>query len=231
MGAISFSIDERLLAFFTKELPLEVFVETGTFKGDSVNVARRFFRQCHTVEMSPALHEQAQKRFAGKDNIQLHLSDSPGFLRKHQSEFSARPALFWLDAHWCVADDTSGESSQSPLLAELHAIGQLHRDSVLLIDDARLYLCSPPRPHRISDWPDIDDVCRVLFALSPGHRLIIYNDVFVFYPAAIQNAMRQFSHETGENWLMLARAARSEWNGPTEKPSRKRKFLRRLFKK
>ena len=74
MGAISFSIDERLLAFFTGKLPLEQFVETGTFKGDSVNVARRFFRQCHTVEMSPALHEQAQQRFAGASNVKLHLS-------------------------------------------------------------------------------------------------------------------------------------------------------------
>ena len=53
MGAISFSIDEKLLAFFKRELPVKTFAETGTFKGDSLEIARKFFDACYSVEASP----------------------------------------------------------------------------------------------------------------------------------------------------------------------------------
>ena len=43
MGAISFSIDENLIKELMKFLPLEIFIETGTFLGDSVECAGRYF--------------------------------------------------------------------------------------------------------------------------------------------------------------------------------------------
>ena len=60
--------------------------------------------------------------------------------------FAAQPALFWLDAHWCGSADTAGEGAVSPLSGELASIGSLHPQSVILIDDARAYLCAPPPP-------------------------------------------------------------------------------------
>ena len=38
MGAISFSIDENLVKELRKFLPLEIFIETGTFLGDSLEL-------------------------------------------------------------------------------------------------------------------------------------------------------------------------------------------------
>lgn len=201
MGAISFSIDENLLAFLTRASPLKLFAETGTFKGDSLLIARRFFERCESVEASPELYEQARLRFQETSGVHLHRSDSPSFLRLHQKEFAETPTLFWLDAHWCNADNTSGATSQSPLLEELEAIGALHRDSVVLIDDARLYLCAPPEPHRFENWPDFHSVLSALLRLSPGHRLMILNDVLLFYPAALQGAMAEFAHRNGADWL------------------------------
>ena len=43
MGAIHFSLDAGLLAFLKEQLPLEVFVETGTFTGDTLRLAAKFF--------------------------------------------------------------------------------------------------------------------------------------------------------------------------------------------
>jgi hypothetical protein len=242
MGAISFSIDEKLLAFLTRELPLKVFVETGTFKGDSLEIARRFFERAHSVEASPELHQQAQARFQAEKDVHLHLGDSPSFLRKHQKEFAAEATLFWMDAHWCNADKTSGENSQSPLLGELAAIGSLHRDSVLLVDDARLYLCAPPAPHRFDNWPDLHAIFSALLKLSESHRLLILNDVLIYHPGSLQAEMAKFAHKHGTDWLLLAMYARLAMDAEAVKEAaRKRaaqrplkraeKALRRYFKK
>jgi hypothetical protein len=201
VGAISFSIDERLLAFLVKELPLKLFVETGTYKGASLEVALRFFSRCESVEASPQLHEQARARFELRDNVRLHLGDSPSFLRQRQAEFARTPTVFWLDAHWCNQDHTSGVASQSPLLGELEAIGSLHRDSVVLIDDARLYLCAPPAPHRFENWPDLHSVAEALLRLSTRHRMMILNDVLIFYPTPLQTQAAEFAHQHGADWL------------------------------
>jgi hypothetical protein len=201
MGAISFSLDENLVAFFVRELPLERFVETGAFKGDSLEIARRRFSACHSVEMSPKLYEQTLARFAGIGNIKLEQSDSPAFLRRHCKEFAAMPALFWLDAHWCEASDTSGKESQSPLLDELTAIHSLQPDSVILIDDARLYLSAPPPPHNCAHWPDFHSVLTALLKLSSQHRLTVFNDVIIFYPDRIAPAMFEYARRNGVDWL------------------------------
>jgi hypothetical protein len=201
VGAISFSIDETLLAFLVKELPLKLFVETGTFKGDSLEIALRFFSRCESVEASPELHQQARSRFEGRAQVKLHLGDSPSFLRQKQAEFARTPTLFWLDAHWCNADSTSGATSQSPLLGELASIGSLDPESVVLIDDARLYLCAPPTPHRFENWPDLHAVVEALLKLSTRHRLMTLNDVLLFYPAGLQARAAQFAHQHGTDWL------------------------------
>lgn len=207
MGAIHFSIDERLLALFARELPIKTFVETGTFKGESLAAARKFFPECYSVEMSAEYFAAAQKNFSGQGGVHLHHGDSPGFIAANAAKFSAVPTLFWLDAHWCVGEHTAGADSQSPLLGELRAIKQLHAESVVLIDDARLYLCAPPKPHRYSDWPGLHDVVQALFALSTAHRLCICNDVIMFYPARVEDAVGRHAHEHGVDWLTIARRA------------------------
>ena len=231
MGAISFSIDEKLLAFLTRELPLKRFVETGTFKGDSLDIARKFFNECHSVEASADLHAAARARFENAKDVQLLLGDSPSLLRKHREEFAASPTLFWLDAHWCNADKTSGASSQSPLLGELTAIGLLHRDSVVLIDDARLYLSAPPAPHRYDNWPDFHTIVTALLKLSGEHRLMVLNDVIIFYPASLQAKMAAYSHEHGTDWLLMTMFAKIAKDAEAVKEAARKRAARRPLKR
>jgi hypothetical protein len=203
MGAITFSLDENLAAFLAGELPLGLFIETGAFHGDSLEAARRHFPECRSCEVSPELHERVRTRFAGQSNIKVQLSDSPAFLAGQRTEFAARPSLFWLDAHWCQAEKTAGRSSQSPLLSELAAIRPLHPDSVILIDDARLYLCAPPHPQDCAGWPDFHAVLTLLLSLSSQHRVMVLNDVIIFFPARISAAMNDFAHRHGADWLVI----------------------------
>jgi len=207
MGAIHFSLDEALLSFLKARLSLEVFVETGTFRGDTLALARRHFPRCESVELSVEYHAQAKQRFAGVDGVELACGPSPDFLRERRKRHQAARTLFWLDAHWCAAEVAGGADSQSPLLAELSAIERLHPDSVLLIDDARLYLCAPPKPHRLGDWPDLDEILRALISLSATHRIVVLNDVIVFYPERIRAEMQEHAQAHGVDWLKLARDA------------------------
>ena len=225
MGAVHFSLDRNLLRLLTSELPLKTFVETGTFKGETLEMAQELFAECYSVELSPEYYSAAAHKFEGRRNIHLHSGSSPAFLAIHREKFSVQPVLFWLDAHWCVAEDTAGADSQSPLLEELQVIGRLHRDSVVLIDDARLYLCAPPKPHRFRDWPDFHTVVTALLALSADHRLSVVNDVIAFAPARIQTALARHAHEHGVDWLHVAHDARKH-----EERKRTRGLRRFLFR-
>jgi hypothetical protein len=232
MGAISFSLDPQLAHFLAGALPLKLFVETGTFKGDSLRIARQFFAECHSVEMSDVLYQEASQAFRSQDRIHLHHGASPAFLRGMRERLAQTPTLYWLDAHWCVADNTVGADSQSPLLQELDAIGALHSQSVLLIDDARLYLCPPPKPHRMGDWPDFHAIVRQLLSMSSTHRLMIYNDVIVFYPQQIVPQLAEYARSHGVDWLILAQqVALFRQHQDEQHRHPKPRGLRRLFRR
>lgn len=206
MGAVSFSIDVRLVERLKASLPLTVFFETGTFKGDSVAAMLPFFDGLITVELSEALCHEAQVRFIGQTKVQAIQGDSPECLTIFRPNLKDTSVLYWLDAHWCVADDTSGQTSQCPLLNELNAIGSLNEQSIVLIDDARLFLAVPPAPHEVSQWPNIDEVVSALRQLSSQHELTVVNDVIVYYPINCRTAITEYSRIYGVDWLRASQS-------------------------
>src|SRR5882757_7377058 len=129
MGDINFSIDTGLVEALQRVLRLRVFVETGTFEGDAIAIGRPFFDEIHSIELSPEYFAHCQKRFKGVPGVHLYLGDSAKLLTTLRPKFTGKPTLFWLDAHWCVAQDTGGEKSQCPLLEEIRGIGPLNDQS------------------------------------------------------------------------------------------------------
>lgn len=224
MGAITFSIDEALLDFFVRVLNVEVFVETGTFEGDSLAIASRKVAECHSVELSQTYFDGARERFAGQPNIHLHLGESAAFLRAVAPRIAGRSVLYWLDAHWCAAENTAGQDSQSPILEEIKAIDKLCQSHTLCIDDARLYLCPPPAPHRYTDWPDFYSVITALLRVAPEHRFMVLNDVIIVYPQDFREALERFAFDNGVDWLHLA-------NSELRPQAPKKKFGRRIFRR
>ena len=203
MGAVSFSIDKNLVAHLKQVLPLPIFVETGTFEGESTEQVLPLFEQIYTVELAEEYYLKAAQRFEGMAAVQVYHDSSEQFLQRLRPILHDRSVLYWLDAHWCVADETAGEASQCPLLEELAAIGALNPESVILIDDARLFLCTPPAPHRITQWPSLDAIVRQLFVLSDAHQVMVLNDAIVYYPTAIQAAMQQYAYQHSIDWLVV----------------------------
>ncbi len=208
MGAIDFSVNEELLRFCAHQTAARRFVETGTFRGDSTAIGLKVFEECWSVELSPALFEAARQRFADEPRLRLFQGESPAFLKSQAEAFRSSPTVFWLDAHWCAADHTAGEDSQSPLLEELQALAPLHADGVVLIDDARLYLSPPPAPHRVGDWPSFQDLLESCRQAAGEHGLSVLNDVLVLYPKSRHQAFFDYFAANGVDWLTIANEAR-----------------------
>jgi GT2 family glycosyltransferase len=193
MGDINFSVDTGLVEALKGELGLTLFVETGTFEGDAIQIARPYFDEIHSIELSPEYHAHATKRFGKDPAVHLYLGDSAKQLRALRPVFDGKPTLFWLDAHWCVAANTGGEKSQCPLLEEIKGVGRLNDRSAIMIDDARLFTSPPPHPHEISQWPRFDEVVDALRSVGgKDHELKIFNDVIVFAPRQANQALTDY---------------------------------------
>ena len=204
MGAVTFSLDLRLVAALQSKLPLSVFIETGTFKGDTVANLESCFDKVFSIELSESLWLDAVKRFEPYPKVQILQGNSRDKLRELRSELKNAGVLYWLDAHWCVATDTAGEFSQCPLLGELQAINKLNSNSVVLIDDARLFLAPPLAPHEISQWPSLHQIVARLLSLSSEHELMVVNDVIAFYPLSAKSALEIYAQNCGIDWLTAA---------------------------
>jgi hypothetical protein len=124
----------------------EVFIETGTFLGDTVEYLKPYFRQIVSVELSEELADRARLRFESDANVRIVQGDSAIALVSILDELR-EPALFWLDGHYshtCVVNgdelETAHGDTPTPILRELtnifsHGI----RNHVVIIDDARLF--------------------------------------------------------------------------------------------
>lgn len=206
MGAVDFSVSTALIDILRRALPVEVFVETGTFEGDTVAAVAGRFSEVHSIELSNEYFRRAQERFAENAHVHIHHGDSAHLLGGIRKRVGERGAIYFLDAHWCVAHETAGEESQCPLLAEVRALHPLGKSSVLLIDDARLFLAPPPKPHEISHWPSLDELMRALRRLSATHEVMVLNDVIAYYPAAIRDEVAAHAHDVGIDWLRAAQS-------------------------
>ena len=207
MGAVNFSIDVSLVEILKGMLPLEIFVETGTLKGDAVHQVHDLFQELYTVESSAEYYERACERFKSDPAIHAFHGPSAKLLAEIMPRLAGRSVLYWLDAHWC-GEELATDVSQCPLLDELAAIGHLNEQSVLLIDDARLFLCPPPPPHNAEQWPSLDLVIEGLHSLSRAHEILALNDVFVYFPSSIGNALRNFASRCAIDWLRVLDRAR-----------------------
>ena len=209
MGAIYFFHRYRHGSRVAGRPPLETFVETGTFEGASVLAVRPFFKRIFTVELSEDLHGAATEKFRGDAAVEVLPGNSPAALETLRPRLEKESVLYWLDAHWCgpAVTATAGEKSQCPLLLELDAIRVLNENSVILIDDARLFLSIPPAPLNASNWPDFDAIVRKLFTLGPAHMLAVINDVIAYVPRGAFPALREYARDHSPDLLAeLAKA-------------------------
>ena len=154
----------------------KLFVETGTFLGETTLAMSGIFERCWTVEIDKSLYEQALVRFNGRQNITALHGDSETLMVDILRDIDA-PAVFWLDGHYSRANTGRG-TMHTPIVHELtrifeHPITQ----HVILIDDARSFL-------GVNGYPTIKAMYRFVRTHSP-YRMRIFNDIIRLYNEAI----------------------------------------------
>ena len=208
MGAITFSIDPHLVQALTEATTFDCFVETGTYQGETIERVRPYVPEIISIEQAESYYRAVVKRFEDDEDITLIHGDSAETLATLQAQLEGQAILFWLDAHWCAGEQTAGVTLQCPLLRELAALGSLHPGSVVLIDDARYFLAPPNQPHKVDQWPTFEEVVQSLRALSEDHELMVVNDVVVFHPPTLREAVRTFALSHGVDWLGMVDRSR-----------------------
>ena len=182
MGLVNSGIPRDIVEQLAEISRAEVFVETGTFQGATTRWAANVFDEVHTIELAQQLYDQHHAELAAIQGVRPYLGDSATLLPQIVSELSTRPAVFWLDGHWS-GGETAGEDNECPLLAELECIAGRRQD-IVLIDDARLFLCAPPKPHRPEQWPTLAEILRIFERhRADAPRLVqIIDDVIYIVP-------------------------------------------------
>jgi hypothetical protein len=180
----------RLCAVLRNELSLTSAVETGTFGGEGAVALRGIFGTVWSIELSKTLHEAAKVKHA-TEGLEFIYGASQTVLPELLRGIG-EPALFWLDGHWC-GGDTAGEDRECPILREIAAIDAwpYAGDSVLLIDDARLFLGPPEPPLKPEEWPTFLQVLDALRSRFDRYVTVL-EDVIIAGPSLARPAIEQY---------------------------------------
>ena len=126
------------LEYLEKYAVGNTFIETGTFLGHTVNLAKKFgFKNIHSIEIDEKLYELNKKNFENDDSIKIWQGDSIFVLEKILKNIN-EPSTFWLDAH--ASGPLKGNSNAPcPLEFELNSIFSNSNNHTIFIDDCRLF--------------------------------------------------------------------------------------------
>lgn len=156
---------------------LQILVETGTFKGDTVEAMRKEFRKVYSIELAEKFYQEAKKRFAGVPNVDLRQGDSGKVMPEVVAQLDA-PTLFWLDGHYSGGDTAQGDLN-CPVWGELEAIfsSGMKQPFVVLIDDARCF-----RHVGAVDYPAVSDIQKWVADRRPDLSLEVAMDCIRIAP-------------------------------------------------
>ena len=137
---------------------IDIFVETGTFFGDSALAFSEYFDSVFTVELLPSADKSQRYKEIQQTttNIKFIFGNSGDVLKDILSNIENKRCVFLLDAH---------NGNSSPLREELNAI--LHyskiNDHVIIIDD-----CSDLGS---GNWPTFDELKEILSQINSNYKI------------------------------------------------------------
>jgi hypothetical protein len=188
-GGLPFHLVKPLL----NKYKIPYLVETGTASGESARLASIFFSHVWTME----LIDDRQEKEDSPDNITWLVGDSVELLPKIIEEISQTKVdgsskyyvLFYLDAHYSGDKENETGFPECPVLKEIEAIAERGYESIIIIDDARLFLGHPPHPHNPEEWPSILEIFTLLKEKFPYHHITITDDYILAIPLHVRDVI------------------------------------------
>lgn len=164
----------------------EVFIETGTYKSETLEAASRAnYSIIHSIDVVPEYVQEAREKFKDNPKINCHCGTSPDILP--QIIDRNKSTTFWLDAHYqSLRDEEScNKYGQCPLLEELKVIFSepWTKPVVILIDDAHMFASrreNQARHFKLEQWPVRDDIEALL---PPDCKMELHADIFIIAPS------------------------------------------------
>lgn len=144
---------EDLQALDCKLSNYPVFVESGTYQGDTILHMESHFSKLYTIEIREVLRDSVKDYYHG-DKIAFYLGDSAERMMEVTLDIQG-PAIYFLDAHYSSGITGRGEKD-CPLYEELQHIALLHRDkAIVIVNDVRLFGGLVVNESGCEDWEDI----------------------------------------------------------------------------
>jgi len=155
--------------------PFSIWVETGTFQGDTTQFLADTAKVVHSIEPEPTLFKLAAERFKSTPNVQLHFGLSENVLPDLLQELTG-DVNFWLDGHYSGGITHKGPI-ETPIVQELETIERYREHFAplsVMIDDIR---CFHPHIQEFSSYPDLEFI--VDWARKNSLKWHIEHDIFV----------------------------------------------------
>jgi len=162
-----------------------VFVETGTYYGNTIFAVEPFFNTLHTIEIKQEFYDYVQSQYTG-NKIKFYNGDSSIIFNSILPSIEEN-TIFFLDGHWSAGNTGKGQKD-CPLIEEVTSIYTYFKKSaILIIDDYRLFGKGPNKHNEVCNWEDISkesilkclgdritSVYHIESELSSDDRLIIH---------------------------------------------------------
>lgn len=168
----------------------DVWIETGTYNGNSVQRALDFgFREIHTIEVAPTTFENlttTHPELCANTHVHRYCGSSRHILPSIICGIQDRFVVFWLDAHYSGGDQCERDGiSECPLIDELTtiAVASWQHAPLICIDDANMFVDAL--------WITDHDRGRFTRAHWPGEQQLLdvlqgwkheeHENIFFFY--------------------------------------------------
>jgi hypothetical protein len=168
-GTLPARFKHEVLRQYARDFGISRFVESGTYRGETVAALQDDFGGLISVELDDTLYEAARRRFDGVDHVEILQGDSGQLMPRIVERIDA-PTLFWLDGHYSAGVTARGVE-ETPVLRELDAVlGPGQRGHVALVDDARCFTGD-------GGWPSIDELRDRVRELDPELEFDVIDDI------------------------------------------------------
>jgi hypothetical protein len=169
------SLKQKIVINYAKQYGINTLVETGTYFGDMVWAAKKYFKIIFSIEIDEALYDLAKKRFRKFKHVSILHGDSGEVLNDVFLRIMP-PSLFWLDAHYSGGITSKG-AVETPIYQELQNIlAQPGQGYFILIDDARCFTGE-------KGYPTIQEIRDIIFRRHPDWLFLVAEDIIRAHPA------------------------------------------------
>jgi hypothetical protein len=155
----NFSIPEEFVDYLSINNNQYSFIETGTFKGGSIDLVKNYVLEIHSCEPAKLYYDYSRNKFCDDKKVNIYNVTSIEMLSMKFNK--DQRFLYWIDSHY-KGEGTYGIDNPCPLMDEMSIVlPKLKVEDILLIDDARLFTM-PAFKNRFELWPDLIDIANII---------------------------------------------------------------------